>query len=155
MNLYCDRLRDVMDLITATYFVKAIDHRKIYEALSMLDSDNTAWDSMISRDWFVQAKSIAKQNGFFHLEVEFPFLVNGAFDYIFAQPSQSLAWEEPIPVADATKAYIKRGMTYLKPSGTMVFVLDRPDRALIEDLSRSKKYETSVAQNLVLLSKRS
>ena len=46
-------------------------------------------------------------------------------------------------------------MTYLKPSGTMVFVLDRPDRALIEDLSRSKKYETSVAQNLVLLSKRS
>ena len=155
LNLYCDRLRDVMDLITATYFVKAIDHRKIYEALSMLDSDNTAWDSMISRDWFVQAKSIAKQNGFFHLEVEFPFLVNGAFDYIFAQPSQSLAWEEPIPVADATKAYIKRGMTYLKPSGTMVFVLDRPDRALIEDLSRSKKYETSVAQNLVLLSKRS
>ncbi len=111
-------------------------------ALSMLDCDSAAWNSMTSRDWFVQAKTLAKQNGFFHLEIEFPFLVNGAFDYIFVQPSQGLAWEEPIPVADATKAYIKRGMTYLKPHGTMVFVLDRPDRNLIEELSRSKRYET-------------
>ena len=154
LNVYCGRLRDIMDLVTATYFVKTIDQRKIHEALALLDSDSRAWDSIISRDWFVQAKSLAKQNGFFHLEIEFPFLVNGAFDYIFAQPSQGLVWEEPIPVADAMKAYIKRGMTYLKPKGTMVFVLDRPDRTLIEELSRSKKYETSVAQNLVLLSKR-
>jgi hypothetical protein len=154
LNVYCNRLRDIMDLITATYFVNTIDQRKIHESLSALDSDSAAWDSMTSRDWFVEAKALARQNGFFHLELEFPFLVNGAFDYIFVQPSQGLVWEEPIPVADATKAYIIRGMTYLKPNGTMVFVLDHPDRALVEELSRSKKYETFADQNLILLSKR-
>jgi hypothetical protein len=154
LNVYCNRLRDIMDLITATYFVKTIDQRKIHEMLSTLDSDSADWDCVTSRDWFVEAKALARLNGFFHLELEFPFLVNGAFDYIFVQPSQGLAWEETIPVADATKAYIKRGMTYLKPNGTMVFVLDRPDRALVDELSRSKKYETSADQNLILLSKR-
>ena len=154
LDIYCDRLRDIMDLMTATYFVKTIDDRKIHESLSMLDCDTATWNSMTSRDWFLQAKHLAKQNGFFHLEIEFPFLVNGAFDYIFVQPSQGLAWEDTIPVADATKAYIKRGMTYLKPHGTMVFVLDRPDRNLIGELSRSKRYETFADHNIILLSKR-
>jgi hypothetical protein len=155
LDVYCGRLKEVMDVITATYFIKAIDQRKINECLSLLDSDSASWSKLASRDWFGQARSVARQNGFFHLEIEFPFLINGAFDYIFVQPSQALAWEDPIPVADATKAYIKRGMTYLKPSGTMVFVLDRPDRTLVEELSRSKKYETFADQNLILLSKKS
>lgn len=155
LDIHCARLRDVMDLITATYFVKTVDDRKIHDCLSMLDSDNATWDSLTSRDFFVQAKQLAKQNGFFHLEVEFPFLVNGAFDYIFVQPSQALAWEDAVPVADATKAYIKRGMTYLKPNGAMVLILDRPDRNLAGELSRSKKYDTFADDNLILLSKKS
>ncbi len=154
LDEHLGRLRDIMDLITATYFVKTIDQRKIQECLSLLDADSGPWDAMTARDWFVQAKALARQNGFFHLEIEFPFLIDGAFDYIFVQPSQGLTWEETVPVADATKAYIKRGMTYLKPSGTMVFVLDRPDPVLIAELSRSKKYETLADQNLILLSKR-
>lgn len=154
LNVYCSRLRDIMDLMTAAYFVKTIDDRKIHESLSILDSDDAAWNSMTSRDFFVQAKDLAKQNGFFHLEIEFPFLVNGAFDYIFVQPSQGLSWEEAIPVADVTKAYIKRGMTYLKPNGTMVFILNRPDQDLIGELSRSKRYETSAQDNIILLSKK-
>ncbi|MHB8110766.1 MAG: hypothetical protein ACYDHW_12135 [Syntrophorhabdaceae bacterium] len=155
LNIYCNRLRDIMDLITATYFVKTIDERKIHECLAMIDSEHSTWNSIKSHNWFTEAKLIAKQNGFFHLEIEFPFLVNGAFDYIFAQPSQGLIWEEPVPVADAARAYIKRGMTYLKPRGTMVLILDRPDPGLAGELSRSKKYETFADRNIILLSQRS
>jgi hypothetical protein len=32
LNLYCERIRDIMDLVTATYFSKAVDERKIQEA---------------------------------------------------------------------------------------------------------------------------
>jgi len=154
LNTYCNRLKDILDLITATYFIKTIDDRKIQESLSMLDCETTAWNSLVSRDYFMQAKSLAKQAGFFHLELEFPFLVNDAFDYIFVEPLQALAWEDPVPAADVTKAYIKRGMTYLKPNGIMVFILDRPDPGLIGELSRSKRYEIFAENNIILLSRK-
>lgn len=154
LTVYCDRFRDIMDVITATYFMKGIDERKIRELLAAIDGTEAAWNSFASQGWFTEAKRVAKQNGFFHLEIEFPFLINGAFDYIFAQPSQCLIWEDPIPVADMAKAYIKRGMTYLKPNGIMVLNLDRPDEHLAAELALSKRYETLSDRNIILLSKK-
>jgi hypothetical protein len=154
LRLYCERLRDIMDLITATYFSKAIDERKIQESLVMLDSDNASWDSLVSRDWFAEAKRIARRSGFFHLEIEFPFLVDGAYDYIFVQPSLTHIWEDPFPLPEVTKAHIKRGMTYLKPQGTMVLILDSPDEDLLTELSRSKRYDTRAEDSIILLRKK-
>ena len=154
LNLYCERIRDIMDLVTATYFSKAVDERKIQEALAMLDAEAGSWNSLASRDWFAEAKRIARRNGFFHLEIEFPFLVDGAFDYIFVQPSLTHIWEDPFPLPEVTKAHIKRGMTYLKPEGTMVLIFDRPDEALLAELSRSKRYDTRAEENIILLRKR-
>lgn len=154
LGIYYERIRDLMDLITATYFSKAVDERKIQETLAMLDSEDASWSSLVSRDWFVEAKRIARRNGFFHLEIEFPFLVDGAFDYIFVQPSLTHIWEEPFPLPEVTKAHIKRGMTYLKPEGTMVLILDRPDEGLLAELSRSKRYDTRAEENLILLRKK-
>lgn len=154
LGIYYERIRDLMDLITATYFSKAVDERKIQETLAMLDSEDASWNSLVSRDWFVEAKRIARRNGFFHLEIEFPFLVDGAFDYIFVQPSLTHIWEEPFPLPEVTKAHIKRGMTYLKPEGTMVLILDRPDEDLLAELSRSKRYDTRAEENLILLRKK-
>jgi hypothetical protein len=154
LNVYCERIRDVMDLITATYFSRAVDEKKIHEALATLDSDSSSWNSLTSRDWFAEAKRIARRNGFFHLEIEFPFLVDGAFDYIFVQPSLIHIWEDPFPLPEVTKAHIKRGMTYLKPEGTMVLILDRPDEHLLAELSRSKRYDTQAEENIILLRKK-
>ncbi len=154
LNLCCSRIRDIMDLITATYFTKSVDERKIHESLAALDSDGESWDSLTSCDWFAEARRVARTNNFFHLEIEFPFLVNGSFDYIFAQPSATHIWEDAYPVADVTKAYIKRGMTYLKPEGTMVLLLDRPDEELAAEIARSKRYDTIADENMVLLRKK-
>lgn len=154
LKRYCGRIGDVMDIITSTYFSKAVDEKKIQEALAMLDADNSSWDSLASRDWFAESKLIAKRNGFFHLEIEFPFLVNGYFDYIFAQPSLTHIWEDAFPLPEVTKAYIKRGMTYLKPEGLMVLILEKPDNDLFRELSRSKRFETQAHENMILLLKK-
>jgi len=154
LAVYCGRIRDVMDLITATYFSKAVDERRIHETLVMLGSEGDSWNSLTSRDWFAEARRIARRNGFFHLEIEFPFLVDGAFDYIFVQPSLTHIWEDPFPLPEVTKAYIKRGMTYLKPEGTMVMILEHPDEELSRELARSKRYDTQAEGNMVLLRKK-
>lgn len=154
LRLYRERLCDVMDLITATYFSKTVDERKIQEALSMLDSDSDSWRSLSSRDWFSESKRIAARSGFFHLEIEFPFLINGAFDHILVQPSLTHIWEDAFPLPEVTKAYIKRGMTYLKPEGTMVIILERANDELLKDLSRSKRYETQAHENMIILTKK-
>ncbi|OPY01036.1 MAG: hypothetical protein A4E61_01799 [Syntrophorhabdus sp. PtaB.Bin184] len=154
LNLYSERIRDIMDLITATYFSKAVDERRIQEALIMLDAEADSWNSLASRDWFAEAKLIARRNGFFHPEIEFPFLVDDAFDCIFVQPSLTHIWEDAFPLPEVTKAHIKRGMTYLKPEGVMVLILDRPDENLLTELSRSKRYDTRGEENLILLRKK-
>ncbi len=154
LRRYRERLRNVMDLITATYFSKAVDEIKIQEALSMLDSDGDSWNSLSSREWFIESKRIAGRSGFFHLEIEFPFLVNDAFDHIFVQPSLTHIWEDTFPLSEVTKAYIKRGMTYLKPEGVMVIILEKTDSELLKDLSGSKRYETQAHENMIILTKK-
>ena len=149
------RIRDVMDIITSTYFSKVIDNKKINDVLSNLDSDESIWNNLSSQDWFIASKGIGKRNGFFHLELEFPFLLGDAFDFIFVQPALQHIWENAFPLAEVTKAYIKRGMPYLKSEGSMVIILEEHlDDSLIQELSQSKRYETEMKNGLILLHKK-
>ncbi|HVN98338.1 MAG TPA: hypothetical protein VMT62_18065 [Syntrophorhabdaceae bacterium] len=155
LKRYSKRIHDVMDVITTTYFSKAVDHKKIQDMLSNMDSDETVWKNFESQNWFVESKDIAKRNGFFHLEIEFPFLLNDAFDFIFMQPALQHIWEDTLPLIEITKAYIKRGMPYLKSEGTMVLVMDDyPEEVLIRELSQSKRYEMEVRKGFILLHKK-
>jgi hypothetical protein len=149
------RIRDVMDIITSTYFSKVIDNKKINDVLSNLDSDESIWNNLSSHDWFIASKGIGKRNGFFHLELGFPFLLGDAFDFIFVQPALQHIWENALPPAEVTKAYIKRGMPYLKSEGSMVIILEENlDDSLIQELSQSKRYETEMKNGLMLLHKK-
>lgn len=152
LNIYLQRIRDVMDIITSTYFIKTIDNRKIQDMLFNLDGDEAFWESQRTKGWFIEAKGIAKRNGFFHFEIEFPFLLNNAFDLIFVQPSLTYLWEEEFPVIELTKAYIKRGMSYLKKDGRFIIIADRYQDAIISEVEGSKKYKTERMDNLVVLS---
>jgi hypothetical protein len=155
LKRYTMRIRDVMDIITSTYFSKTIDNKKINDVLCNLDSDESIWNNLSSQDWFIAAKGIGKRNGFFHPELEFPFLLGGAFDFIFVQPALQHIWEDAFPLAEVTKAYIKRGMPYLKSEGSMVIILEehREDDLMLE-LSQSKRYEIEMKNGFVLLHKK-
>ncbi len=149
------RIRDVMDVITSTYFSKTIDNKKINDLLLNLDSDESIWNNLSAQNWFISSKDIAKKNGFFHFELEFPFLLNGAFDFIFVQPALQHMWEDTFPFGEATKAYIKRGMPYLKNEGSMVIILEEHlEDGLIHELSQSKRYTLEMKKNLMLLHKK-
>ena len=155
LKRYTTRIRDVMDIITSTYFSKTIDNKKINDVLSNLDSDESTWNNLSSQDWFIASKGIGKRNGFFHLELEFPFLLGDAFDFIFVQPALQHIWEDAFPLAEVTKAYIKRGMPYLKSEGSMVIILEEHlEDGLIQELSQSKRYETEMKKGLMLLHKK-
>lgn len=149
------RIRDVMDIITSTFFSKTIDNKKINDVFSNLDSDELTWNNLSSQDWFIASKGIGKRNGFFHLELEFPFLLGDAFDFIFVQPALQHIWEDAFPLAEVTKAYIKRGMPYLKSEGCMVIILEEHlEDSLIQELSQSKRYEPEMKKGLMILHKK-
>lgn len=149
-----ERIRGAMDLIVSTYFNKTVDNKRIQDVLSHLDSDDVDWENLAKKDWFVNAKTLARNNGFFHFDVEFPFLLNGAFDFIFVQPALQYIWEENFPLAEATRAYVKRGMPYLKQGGRMVIIVDNPDSNLAGELQRSTRYETDVQDGMIVLKKK-
>jgi len=151
LNTYKERIRDAMDVITASHFAKIIDSKKIRDLLFSLDSDSTTWEHIRKKNWFLESKEIASKNGFFHLEIDFPFLLHNAFDYIFVQPALSYIWEDEIPAVEATKAYIKRGMTYLKQEGKMILCFEHIGDALIEELNRSKKYIHDIEENYIVV----
>jgi len=155
LNRCSTRIRDVMDIITSTYFSKTVDNRKINDVLSNLDSDESTWNNLSSQDWFIASRGIGKRNGFFHPEIEFPFLLGDAFDFIFVQPALQHLWEDAFPLAEVTKAYIKRGMPYLKSEGSMVIILEEHlEDSLIQELAQSKRYETEMKKGLMLLHKK-
>jgi len=154
LKRYGARIRSAMDIIISTYFSRAVDNKKIQDILSNLDSDDVTWENITKRDWFADAMSLARNNGFFHFDVEFPFLLNSAFDFIFVQPALQYIWEENYPLAEATKAYVKRGMPYLKPGGRMVIIVDNPDNNLAGELQRSTRYETDVQDGMIVLKKK-
>jgi hypothetical protein len=154
LKIFGQRIQDVMDLSTATYFIKSVDTKRVHDMLFAMDGEESTWEAMRRKSWFVDAKEIARKNGFFHLEIEFPVLLNDAFDCIFAQPGVSYIWEEDLPLAEATKAYIKRGMTYLKEQGKLVLITDGADNSLISDLKRSRRFDIEASEDLIVLTKK-
>jgi hypothetical protein len=150
---YTEKIRDALDVMTASYFQRKSDPRKLQDMLMSLDGSQATWDAYRKRDWFMESREMARRNGFFHFEMEFPFLLNDAFDLIFVQPDLNYIWEEDIPLLDATIAYIKRSMPYLKPKGALVILYEHIQNDLIERLQGSKKYRIDLKQGIVLVRK--
>jgi hypothetical protein len=99
-------------------------------------------------------KHLATRNGFFHMELEFPILLNNAYDFIFVQPALNYSWEDELPIGEATKAFIKKGMTYLKQEGKFVVILDEYGEDMLSELQKSKKYAVEAKKSLLILTKR-
>jgi hypothetical protein len=153
LNRYAERLRDILDLTTAAFFTKKADDKKIGELLYALDSDEPWWQGMRRHEWFASSKELAWRHGFFHMEIEFPILLNDAFDLIVIQPWLAYVWEEKVPVLEVAKAYIKRAAAYLKPEGKIVLVTGDGTGKLAEELIKSKKYQVSPKGTCILLKK--
>jgi len=154
LKIYTNRIRDLMDVITATYFIKTVESRRIQDMLFSLDGNDAAWTAITSQEWFIESKDIAKRNGFFHFEIEFPFLLSNAFDFIFVQPALNYSWEEELPITEATKAFIKRGMMYLKQEGKLVIISTQAIDQLVPELKRSRRYEVEAGEGLLVLKKK-
>ncbi|MCX7966173.1 MAG: hypothetical protein N2596_06075 [Syntrophorhabdaceae bacterium] len=151
---YLDRIKDSMDIITAGYFITGIERKKIQNLLINLDEDESYWETIRKTEWYKEAKNVAKRNSFFHFEIEFPFLMNEAFDMIFIQPGLIYLWENEFPVIEMTKAYIKRGSSYLKQNGMFVIIAKGFDDKLIAELEGSKKYDYEKMDDIIILNKK-
>jgi hypothetical protein len=149
-----ERIRDILDLVTAGYFIKVGDGKKIREFLYNLDGSEQTWETLRSNDWFVAAKQLSRRNSFFHMELEFPFLLNDKFDVIFIQPSLSYLWEDKIALSEIGKAYIKRALTYLKQNGRIVLILGRDTEDLLSEVKKAKKYRVEVQGGNAILRRR-
>jgi hypothetical protein len=150
---YTERLRDILDLLTASYFTKKSDEKKVKDLLHSLDSDESKWQRVRGEQWFGSAKMLALRNSFFHMELEFPLLLNGAFDMVVVQPWLAYAWEEKVPVMEMTKAYIKRASAYIKPGGKILLVSGDNTAKMADELAKSKKYDLTQKTTWILLRK--
>jgi hypothetical protein len=147
------RIKEIMDLLTAAFFDPAIEGNKIKEMLYLLDGDEPSWEALRKTEWFHRAMTIAQRKAFFHMEIEFPFLMNGRFDMIVVQPHLTFLWEESIPEAEATKAFIKRAMGFLASTGR-VLLLGQQQDDILSDLKRSRRYSIEVKEGVVIVRRR-
>ncbi|MCX5811683.1 MAG: hypothetical protein NT178_03960 [Proteobacteria bacterium] len=153
LNIYRERIRDTLDVITSTYFSRLIENRNVQDLLFGLDSSESTWDNFRKKNWFIESKDIAKKNGFFHFEIEFPFLLQSAFDFIYVQPSFNYIWEDESPLIEITKAYIKSGMRYLKPEGKLIICAENVEKDLLVELQKSKKYNIESKAGSIVISR--
>lgn len=153
LRVYRRRVKEAMNLVTASYLGKTLENKKIRELLYYMDADEAIWEATRAMSWFREAEEAARDQNFFHMEVEFPFLLNDRFDLIFVQPALSYAWEEQVPVQEATKAYVKRAMTYLADNGRIALVGGNPEE-LVPELKRSKRYSVEVDKGFVTVRRR-
>ncbi|MCX8023378.1 MAG: hypothetical protein N2745_11475 [Syntrophorhabdaceae bacterium] len=154
LNLYRERIRDILDVLTATYLSRTIEKKKVQDLIMHLGEEESLWDAMRKKNWFVESKEMARKYGFFHFEVEFPFLFQTSFDIILIKPEMVYLWEEDPPILDITKSYIKSGFRFLKPEGKMVIYMDKPSEPFIEELKGSKKYTFEKIKGAILLSRK-
>ena len=147
------RLKEVMDLLTASYFEASLENKRTRELLHNMDADEALWESARGTAWFREAKEIAAKNRFFHMEIEFPFLLNERFDLIIVQPAMHYLWEEKLPVEEATKAYIKRAMTFLGEKGRILLVGGCSEET-VADLKKSKRYGVEAKDGVVTVRRR-
>jgi len=147
------RMKDVMDLLTASYFDSVAEEGKIAELLSHLDADEEIWEAAKGTGWFRAARELAERKHFFHMEIEFPFLLNDRFDLIVVQPELTYLWEEKVPPEEAAKAYVKRAMTYLSETGKIILVGSDPGE-LVPELKKSKRYAVEAKNAAVIVTRR-
>jgi hypothetical protein len=147
------RVKDVMDLLTASYFDSIVEEGKIAELLSHLDADEEIWEAAKGTGWFRAARDLAERKHFFHMEIEFPFLLNDKFDLIVVQPELTYLWEEKVPPGEAAKAYVKRAMTYLSETGRIILVGSDPEE-LVPELKKSKRYAVETKSDAVIVTRR-
>jgi hypothetical protein len=154
LKVYAERIQDVMDATTATFFTKDMDNKKVEDMVFSLEADESTWSIFRKKSWFLDMKHLATRNGFFHMELEFPMLLNHAYDFIFVQPALNYSWEDELPIGEATKAFIKKGMAYLKQEGKFVVLLDEDGEDILSELQKSKKYAVEAKNSLLILTKR-
>jgi hypothetical protein len=153
LRTYRRRMKDIMDLLTASFFSTAIENRRIKGLLNNLDADEAVWESARGAGWFHEAKEIAANHVFFHMEIEFPFLLNERFNLIVIQPALQYLWEKPVPVDEAAKAYIKRAMTFLAEEGRIVLI-GRLGNEAIGALKKSKRYTVETKGGAITVGRR-
>ena len=68
--------------------------KKIGELVHHIDADEEVWQAARTAEQFGAAREMARKNRFFHMEIEFPFLLNDGFDLIFIQPALAYLWDE-------------------------------------------------------------
>jgi hypothetical protein len=153
LRVYRRRVKEAMNLVTASYVGKPLENKKIRELLYYMDADEAIWEATRAMTWFREAEQAAEDQSFFHMEVEFPFLLNDRFDLIFVQPALCYVWEEQFPIQEAMKAYVKRAMTYLADTGRIVLLGGNPEE-FVPDLKRSKRYAVEVDKGFVTVRKR-
>ena len=144
------RIGEIMDLATASCFEKALEVKKIGELVHHIDADEEVWQAARTAERFGAARELARKNGFFHMEIEFPFLLNDGFDLIFIQPALVYLWDEELPAFDLAKAYIKRAMAYLNRTGTIV-LLGAGSSELVPELRKSKRHAVEARGSAILV----
>jgi hypothetical protein len=147
------RLGEIMDLATASYFDPTLESKNITELVYNIEGDEKLWQAARMQDWYSSAREMAAKKHFFHMEVEFPFLLNDGFDLIFARPALAYIWDELFPSEELARAYVRRAMAYLKQTGTIVLTVDDPAR-LVHELRQSQRYAAEARGGVVLAWKR-
>jgi hypothetical protein len=153
IHLWTYRMKEIMDLLTASYFDDSLESKKIKELLYYMDGDEALWEKARAAEWFRGAMDLAQRKSFFHMEIEFPFLLNERFDMIFVQPNLTFFWEEQVPEAEAVKAYVKRAMAFLTPLGSLLLA-GRYSDELLSDLKKSRRYTVEPQEGAVLVRRR-
>jgi len=153
LAVYRQRIGEIMDLMTASCFEKALEMKKIGELLYCIDGDEEIWQAARVARWYVSAREMAGKKHFFHMEIEFPFLLNDGFDVVFIQPALNYLWDEQLPACEVTKAYIKRAMAYLKQTGVIV-LMGGGLNELVPELRKSKRYAVEARGRTVMVRRR-
>lgn len=151
--VYRRRVKEAMNLVTASNLGKSLESKKIKELLYYMDADEAIWEATRAMSWFREAEEAAESNGFFHMEVEFPFLLNDRFDLIFVQPALNYVWEEAIPLQEAIKAYVKRAMTFLAENGKIILAGGTAE-VFVPELKKSRRYSVEVEKGYVTVRRR-
>ena len=97
LAVYRQRIGEIMDLMTASCFEKALEMKKIGELLYHIDGDEEIWQAARTAEWFALREGNGRKKHFFHMEIEFPFLLNDGFDVVFIQPALDYLWDERLP----------------------------------------------------------
>lgn len=145
-----ERVRDILDTYLSTYFFKDVERGHVLKLLLHLEDTESLWQKTREKDWLRRAKMLSERKGFFHMELEFPFLLLEGFDLVIVSPGSSYLWEEERPFIELTKAYIKRASPYVKKGGRIVLLTEAKEDVL-STLSTSRRFEASMEEGFLLL----